>query len=70
LEPCPTNNEKEVMNLKESRGRRYIGGLAGRRGKGKWCNYITISKKKEVLKKIKYYSSTVHFYYPVFVIKQ
>lgn len=33
------------MNLKE-RKKEYIGCLEGRKGRGKWCNYIIFSRNK------------------------
>lgn len=47
--------KKEATDLKGSM-ERYIAGLGGRRGNGKYCNYIMISKRV-ILSMIFYYAS-------------
>lgn len=40
--------KKEATDLKESM-EQYIAGLGGRRGKGKYCNYIMINSECDLL---------------------
>lgn len=41
--------KKEVKSLKGKKSG-FVGGLGGRKGKGKQCKHIVISKIKEVIK--------------------